>query len=192
MTKPAIQTPARTTGTATAATDTVTVVTAAGTAVTAEAIGAEAATATTAEEMTAAPVRAEVTMTDTDAAARATDTVGDEGTEVVTTTAVEGAHARALRAVTGHVVSERDLAIASVVRSAKGAAVRRLPPLKLQKTIVTSVLSSSSRSPSVPRHAISVPSSRPLVLLSKPRSSKIESLVARRGKSSITHTIELC
>ena len=171
---------------ATAVTDTVTVATAAGIAATAEAIDAEAATETIAGEMTAAPVQTEVTMTDTDAAARATDTAEDEGIEAVTTTVVEDVLARALHAVTGHAVRGKDLAIASVVvRTARVAAVRRPQPQKLQKTIVTSVLSSSSRSPSVPRHVISAPSSRSLDLSSKPKSSKTELLAARRGKLSL-------
>lgn len=192
-TKPATLTPVRMTATATAATDTVIVVTAAGTAVTAEATGVEAATATNVDEMTVGPVRVEVTMTDTDAAARATVTVEDEGTEAVITTAAEDACVRAPHAVTGHAVSEKDLAIASVVvMIAREGAVRRPLPQKLQKTIVTSVLSSSSRSPNEPRHAISARFSRPSGPLSKLRLLRTESLVARRGKLIISRTVGLC
>lgn len=174
-TRPAIQIRARTTATATAGTDTVTVATAAGIAVIAEVIDAEAATETTAVEKTAAHVRAEVTqMTDTDAAARAIDTVVDEGTEAATTTVVEDALVRAPHAVTGHVASGKDPVNAVLVRSAKEAAVRRPLPQKLLKTIVTSVLSSFSRSPSVPKHAIFAPSSRLLDLLLKHRLLRTE------------------
>lgn len=165
-----------------------TVGTAVGTAVTAEATGAEAATGTTADGTTADLVQAEVLTltTDTDVAVRATDTVVDAGIEAVTTTAVEDVLVHAPHAVTeviSHAATAKGLVIDSaLVRSVKEDAVRRLLPQKLQKTIATSVLFSSSKSPSVPRHAIYAPSSSPLDLLSKPRLSKIESLAARRGK----------
>ncbi len=145
---------------ATAATDTMIVATAAEIVVTAEAIGVEAVIETTVAATTAAPVQVEVTMTDTDAAARATDTAEAEGTEAVTTIAVVVALAHALRVETGHVERENDPATAVVVRTVKEAAVRRTLLLKLQKTTVTSVLSSSNKSPSAPRPVISFPSSK--------------------------------
>ena len=186
----------KTTDMVTVATDTATVATAAETAVTAGVTGVGAATEITVDGMTAAPVQAEVTlMTDTDAATRATDIVVDEEIEAVTTTAVEDVLGRVPLTVTGAtslVVSEKGLAIASVVvRSVKEAAVRRPLPQKLQKTIVTSVLSSFSRFPSVPRHAIFAPSSRPLAPLLKPRLSKIELPAAQRGKLNPLYTIDI-
>lgn len=161
VTRPAIRTPARTTATATAETDMVIVVTVARIAVTGEVIDAEVATAITAAEMTADPVRAEVTvMTDTDVAAHATDTVEDEEIAAVTITAAEDALAHDPHVVTGLVAREKDLLNVVLARSAKEDAVRRPLPQKLLKTTVTSVLSSFSRSPSVPRHVISARSSR--------------------------------
>jgi hypothetical protein len=174
-TRPAIQTHERTIATATAATDTATVATAAGIVVIAEVIDAEAVTAITVVGMTADRGPAEVTvMTDTDEVAHATVTVEGEGIEAVTITVAEDVLARALPVVTDHVARGKDLVNAVLARSAKEAAVRRPQPQKPLKTIVTNVLSSYSRSPSVPRHATSARSLKPLDLSSKHRLSKTE------------------
>ena len=174
MTKPATQTHARTIDTATAVTETVTVATVAEIAVTAGVKGDEAAIATTDAAMTVAPDPAEVTMTDTDEAVLVTDTVEGEETAAATTTAVEDALVHAPHAVTGPAARGNDLVNAVLARSAKEAAVRRPPLLKLLKTTAISVLSLCSRSPNVLRHATSAHSSRPLDLSLKRRLSKIE------------------
>jgi hypothetical protein len=179
----AIPTRERTIETANAGTAIVTVVTVAGTF---EETCAEAATETTVDATIAVPVQAEVTMTDTDAAARATDTAEGEGIEAATTTAAEVVPVRALRAATGHAARGKGLPSAEAVRCAKQVAVRRLSLQKQLKTIVTSVLSLSSRFRSVPRHAISALSSRSSDPSWKPKSSRTASPAAQRGKVAIS------
>jgi hypothetical protein len=182
MMKLATLTHEKTTDTETAETETDAI--AAGIVETAEATGAEAVTVTTVAETTAVLVQAEAVMLtiDTDAAVHATDTVEVVGTGAAIITVVEDAPVHALRAVIGvrsPAESVRGLPIVNaVLRNAREAAVRRPLPQRLQKTTVTSVLSSCSRSPNVPRPAIFAPSSRPLGLSLKLRLSKIESLVA--------------
>lgn len=174
MMRPATQIHARTIVTATAATEMAIVATAAKIGVTAGVKDDEAAIVTTDAATTAVRDRAEVTMTGTDEAVLATDTVEDAETEAATTTAVEDALVRAPHVVTGHAARGNDLLNAVLARNAKEADVRRQPHLKLLKTIVISVLSSCSRSPNVPRHDTSARSSRLLDPLLKPRSLKIE------------------
>lgn len=174
MTRPAIQTHARTIVTATAVIEMVIVATAAETAVTAGVTDDEAAIVTTAAATIAGPDPAEVTMTDTDEAALATDTVEGEETVAATTIAVEDALVRALHVVTGPAARGNDLVNAVLARNAKEAVVRRRLHLKPLKTTVINVLSSCSRSPNVPRPATSAPSSRPLDPSLKHRLSKIE------------------
>ena len=174
MTRPATQIHARTIVTATAVIGTVTVATAAETAVTVEVTDDEAAIVTIAAAMIAYPDPAEVTMTDTDEAVHATDTVEDEETAEATTTAAEDALVRAHHVVTGPAARGNDLVNAVLARNAKEVVVRRRLHLKPLKTTVTNVLSSCSRSPSVPRPATSAPSSRLSDPSLKHRLSKIE------------------
>jgi hypothetical protein len=174
MTRPATQTHARTIVTATAVTETVTVATAARIAVTVVVKDDEAAIVTTAAAMTAARDQAEVTMTDTDEALLATDTVEGEETAAATTIVVEDAFVRAPHVVTGPAARENDLVNAVLARSAKEAAVRRPLHLKLLKTTAISVLSLCSRSPNVLRHATSARSSRLLDPSLKRKLLKIE------------------